>query len=768
MKKIKLKVIGAKDFYIVPEQFLDIKEIVGKKLKPVKAKIIGAKDFYIISEVFLPEGINPIDFIGALVSSWENPNPALYNFYSFGENPSPFSYLKRKILYSPILVLNIAYNPNKVIPRVFKTGTPIYSSPFYSHFFPRVKLIDMTRWVQEGKKQAKIKFIYSFKTLPDKFFNLPNDDVKVGLDELTTNEALLDYTQGKFSDKITLKVYPTGDFQDNDQEVWIYEIYVSPQDVQPVKWIHLPIEYTANADWVDQIIDENTGRTWTKGVNWPPSWNDEDFGDRTGTLVGRESEGTFSNIHTFRISRLTTDEEGYVRVRRQISAKVHSFYYTVLLPINRQETFEYLHSTDPTNRPLWFNKNDIINREYLGYYRFENVSIPFEAKDYVDTIDKNYNNRIKVKCRGGKFFNPGHGHPYYDVAYSSLQLPNLSSTNYVFLFPPHTTFDNNGSLTLTSFNVIYTRDRIFEIDLQNKYFRQYQGAYRSYKMGPYTWDAFTDTNNNRRVIRIRYLYPSGGTLKREGIVITAPPLAYNVGWVSVAGIGKNKQEWIIHVYNMYGTDAYIILATLDMSRSPAIEYYSIPSTSLFAADFFGDLPDQDSWTFFLIKDNTFYRIFSVFRTLFISSITFSSLSSIRKIVNINGRNMGLIDWWEDIKFMRYSYPPPSMTEYEWRRSGGTEGNINKGLTGTYDGSGNIKLFSSISNSIPGYGSFGDWGGRLIWTKDHSSSSSSYSFSSLSTITLDEGLPDDFTLTFSQFDSSLAPANEGYFSWLPNT
>jgi len=753
MKKIKIKVIGAKDFYIVPEQFLDKKDIVGKKLKPIKAKIIGAKDFYIISEVFLPEGINPIDFIGALVSSWENPNPALYNFYSFGEDPSPFTYIKRKILYSPILVLNIAYNPTKFIPRVFKTGTPVYSTFFYSHFFPRVKLIDMTRWAKEGKRQAKIKFVYSFKTLPDKFFNLPNDEVKVELYELSSAEVLLDYTQGKYSDKITLKVYPTGDFQDNDEEVWIYDIYVNAQDVQPIKWIHLPIEYYANADWVEQIIDENTGRTWTKDVNWPPTWNDENFGDRTATLVGRESEANFFNIHTFKISRLTSGEEGYVRVKRYIGAKVHSFYYTVLLPINRQENLEYLHSTDPTNRPLWFNKNDITSREYWGYFRFNNASIPFDAKDYVDTIDKNYNNRIKVRCRGGKNFNPGYGHPYYDVAYSSLQLPNLSSTNYVFLFPPDT-----GT-------TIYTQgNSIFEIDLNNRYFREYQNAYLSYKMGPYTWDVYTDGRTNRKVIKIRFLSPQNEILRRHGIDITAPPQNYNVGFVSAVGVRSNEQTWIVYVYDQYG-GGYIIGGYINFNTTPiTIRYGHISFLGI--PEFFGDLFPLNS---FFIINNSIYRVyhaFPLFLNLFIQVSTLP-ISTITKIVNINGASMGVIDSNGNTKFLEFVVGD-DFYERTWNQSGGTEGNINQGITGTYDGSGNIRLFTPISDYIPGYGSFRNWGGRMIWTKDITSRSATRTFSPPNILTFNDGLPPGFTFTFFQAHPPVSPTNEGYFSWLPNT
>jgi hypothetical protein len=754
MKRIKIKVIGAKDFYVVPEQFLDIKEIVGRKLKAIKAKIIGAKDFYIISEVFLPEGINPIDFISTLVPSWSDPNPALYNFYSFGENPTPFSYLKRKVLYSPILILNIAYNPSKVIPRVFKTGTPIYHSPFYSHFFPRIKLSDMTRWVEEGKKQAKIKFVYSFKTLPDKFFNLPNDDVKVDLSELTPDETLLDYTQGKYSDKITLKVYPTGDFQDNDQEVWIYDIYVSAQDYQPTKWIHEPIEYYANADWVEEIIDENTGRTWTKNVNYPATWNDEDFGDRTATLVDIESEAVFSNIHTFKVSRLTSDEEGYVRIKRYIGAKVHSFYYTVLLPINRQESLEYLRPTDPTNRPLWFNKNDISNRSFIQTRRIDvNVSIPLDVQDYVDRINKNYNNKIQVKCHGGKQIIPYYGHPYYDVAYSSLRFPNLSSTSYVFLFPP-----NAG-------NTIYTQgNSIFEIDLNNRYFREYQNAYRSYKMGPYTWDAYTDTTNNRRVIKIRYLYPSGGVLKRGGIDITAPPIDYNVGWVSAVGVGSNEQTWIVYVYDTTYT-GYILAGYINLNTTPINIVYGYMSW-IGVPSFFGDLLPLN---FFLIVNNVIYRIyhaFPLFFNLFVQSYSLP-LGTIEKIVNINGANMGVIDSSGNVKFLEFNNTN-NFYERVWNRSGGTEGNINKGITGTYDGSGNIKLFTPISNSIPGYGSFGNWGGRLIWTKDVSSTSTTYTFPSPNTLTFNNGLPPGFSITFLQFDPSVSPINEGYFQWLPNS
>jgi hypothetical protein len=751
MKKIKIKVIGAKDFYIVPEQFFDLKLIVGKKLKPIKAKIIGARDFYIVSEVFLPEGISAIDFLNAVIPNWENTDVSLYDVYSFGESPSPaFSYLKRKILYSPILVLNIAYNPYKVIPRVFKTGIPVYPTPFYSHFFPRIRLADMTRWVKEGKKQAKIKIIYSFKTLSDKYFNNPYDDVKVNLSELTSSETLLDYTQGKYSDKITLKVYPTGDFQDNEDEVWIYELYVSPLDAQPINWVHQSIEYYANADWVEQIIDENTGRTWTKGVNWPPTWNDEDFGDRTGTLVGRESEETFSNIHTFKISRLTTDEEGYVRVKRMISSKVHSFYYTVLLPINRQESLEYLKPTDPTNRPLWFNINDIIGREYWGYSRFDNVSIPFDLKDYVDTIDKNYNNKIKVKCRGGKQFSYAYGHPYYDVAYSTIAFPNLSSTSYVFYWN----------------NTIYTQgNSIYEIDLSNRYFREYQNAYRSNKMGPYTWDI--STVSGRKKIEIRYLYPQSGILKREGIQITAPAgKDWQVGWVSSAGVGTNEQIWIVYIYDQGTLGGDVIGAYINTNSVPINIVYGYISILGLIPQFFGDF-----WTgnFFIIVGNNIYRIshaFPLFFNLFIYQASLP-LSTITKMVNINGANMGLIDSSGNTKFFEF-YSTPNFSERTWNIFGGTGGNINRGITGTYDGSGNIKLFAFPGNTLPGYGSFGTWGGRLIWTKDISSISTSYSFGPPYILTFNNGLPPGFAFTFFVIDPPLFPTNDGYFRWLPDT
>jgi hypothetical protein len=129
--------------------------------------------------------------------------------------------------------------------------------------------------------------------------------------------------------------------------------------------------------------------------------------------------------------------------------------------------------------------------------------------------------------------------------------------------------------------------------------------------------------------------------------------------------------------------------------------------------------------------------------------------------------MGVIDSSGNTKFLEFENSN-NFYERTWNQSGGTRGNINYGITGTYDGSGNIRLFTPISNSIPGYGSFGNWGGRLIWTKDVTSRSATHTFPSPNILTLNNGLPTGFTFTFFQSHGPVSPTNEGYFSWLPNT
>jgi hypothetical protein len=373
MKKIKLKVIGAKDFYIVPEQFLDIKEIVGKKLKPVKAKIIGAKDFYIISEVFLPEGINPIDFIGALVSPWENPNPALYNFYSFGENPSPFPHLKRKILYSPIIRLDLP--GGDIIPRDFKNLPSSASNS--SHFHPRLVLVDMTRWVQEqplNKWQAKIRFYFPSGDKWQSKIYANDRTVKVPINVFHPDKFLFN----SYPQYILIKVYPWGDFPEedidinveDDREVWMMRIKVDPS-----------LSYTTN--WITENFQVSSGAPWCNGIEVegeidggnPVSWTSD-----LGTVSGVEWKELRIVSKTFiiRAKRTSPSEEiGYVRQPITLNKQIHTFVGQIVLPLD--PPFQQLFLLPTISFPVWWNT-----------YNFSYNNADF-TQDYISDIGGKYN-----------------------------------------------------------------------------------------------------------------------------------------------------------------------------------------------------------------------------------------------------------------------------------------------------------------------------------------------------------------------------------------
>ena len=572
--------------------------------------------------------------------------------------------------------------------------------------------------------------------------------IKIKVLESEYNNILLN--SGNDERKIIVKVYPWGDFQDNDEEVWFYEIWVSPKVSHPIKWIHEPIELTVSATWVERIIDENTGRTWTQGVNWPPSWNDEDFGDRTseGVIIGVR---TFSNPHTFTARRLAFGEEGRVRFNQSIQAKIHSNYYYVAQPIKRQQTFLYLYSLDPTQYPLWFNLSDITNRTEIERTDFPNDSVPYELINYVDTIERTSGNRIKVNVNGGKTVGSAKGHPYYDVVYSSLTLPSLLN-NAIFHFPD-------------SYGIFFTNDnRVFQIDWDNNTYYQFNNPYLpTGKMGPYTWEISDDTTNDRKVIKIYYLDARNlGGLNRWGITIRISPLSLGSGaridWVSL-DMGTSRWTWFISLTT--NSNTYVIVAELDFSKIPPTSYYSATFTPLIITyQFFGDLWGRN----FAISGNTlFYFNFDLFSTpkrfqIFTFNLPFTPSA----MIVMRNKFLGLIG--SQKKF--YEIEGMNIREYEWN----TVGNINRGKDGSYDNSGNINIFTfpNFFRHTPGYASFGNWGGRLVYTKDISSITSTSTFTLLQSFNLSNVLPAELNITFEIFLTGLSPNSSGTFFYLPNT
>jgi hypothetical protein len=354
MKKIKIKVIGAKDFYIVPDQFFDLKNIIGKKLKPIKVKIIGAKDFYIKSEVFIPEGI-PTWLIE--IPLWTDAHPHNYNYYSFGEDPY-YSYFKRKILYSPKIAIVFSPSDQEELVRNFRSGIP--PSPTRSwHFHPRLILKDMTRQVDEqplNKYQAKIRIYYPSGHKWEKIFRGGiGIDVKVNENDLPLDAFTYNY--GTFPKTLVIKVYPWGDFQvwdindENDTEVWIMSLKVDPElQISSIEWITEPIVISA-AWWATNILIEEENFTGSNGGNFYL-----DFGTHN---IDFGWEGNLTKNQTLKVY----NSSGYVRVSQvPLSVKIHTFIKSFSLPLKILSSDYLLSSYSPySGKPSWWETVDPDN-----------------------------------------------------------------------------------------------------------------------------------------------------------------------------------------------------------------------------------------------------------------------------------------------------------------------------------------------------------------------------------------------------------------------
>ncbi|MFZ8805787.1 MAG: hypothetical protein ACO2PO_22785, partial [Candidatus Calescibacterium sp.] len=360
-------------------------------------------------------------------------------------------------------------------------------------------------------------------------------------------------------------------------------------------------------------------------------------------------------------------------------------------------------------------------------------------------------NRIKVNVNGGKTVGSAKGHPYYDVVYSSLILPTLSN-NAIFHFPD-------------SYGIFFTNDyRVFQINWDNNIYYQFNNPYLpTGKMGPYTWEISDDITNDRKVIKIYYLDARNlGGLNRWGITIRISPLSLGEGaridWVSL-DMGTSRWTWFISLTTDLNT--YVIVAELDFSKIPPTSYYSATFTPLIITyQFFGDLWGRN----FAISGNTlfcFYFDLSSTPKRF-QILTFNLPFTPSAMIVMRKKFLGLIG--SQKKF--YEIEGMDLREYEWN----TVGNINRGKDGSYDNSGNINIFtfSNFFREIPGYASFGNWGGRLVYTKDISSITSTSTFTLLQSFNLSNGLPPELNITFEIFLTGLSPNSSGTFFYLPNT
>ena len=753
MKRIKIKVIGAKDFYIVPDQFFNLKDIIGKKLKPIKAKIIGAKDFYIKSEVFIPEGI-PTWIIE--IPLWTDAHPNNYNYYSFGENPSPFPYIKRKILYSPKVALKIA--EEKILNRGFRVNA---FTNVYSHFHPKIVLKDMTRWVDEtslNKWQARFRLYYpTGEKFQSDFKKINDNTIKVPTNFITNPNHLLT-DESNPTRILTFKIYPWGDFQvgnideENDTEVWIGTFYVSAQFTHTPKWITESITVSANADWVEKITDENNTSHIVYGRVL--SWNDEDFGDRTGTIV--EGETFFYNNHTFKAERITSTEEGFVRHNMNIGTKIHPFYKKIFLPIRRQKTWVNFYFPDPTNYPAWFSASDIQSTSQFAppqhtpqsWSSF--IQVPYESYFEEDIVQRSTGNKIKAKLRNNA------GHPYYDVAISSVAFPTSGN---IFVFP-----DN--------FPILSTTNSIFLINLATNEWKEYRWPFNGandLKNGYINATAYDDNTNNRRVMRIFKIFEYNGDLQGNGIRITLP-LSVGSGaeikWAVVKG-DFGTRAWFIGLKapNWRTYENLILFIGENFPSFPIKSYANVFSYSY--------LLNPRIWASY--DENRGVFIFSQTAILHFLSFDLGGLNiysfnlpidpirlikeGLREIVLENSAGNRRI----------YGFPIPfqsSFNEYSINQNGGIRGNVPvEHLWGYYDNSNNVFLAGNIANDFPGYGLFPNWGGRLIWTKSLSSTTQQ-NLTSVGSVTW-SSLPSNIQVSY-EIGGILYKLNEGTFSWFPNT